>query len=58
MVNIFKLIEYLASRIYNIMFKVQEYSYFPHYTCGDNICEPAVDLGGGCEEIGRSDISE
>jgi hypothetical protein len=43
-VNIFKLAEYLATLLYNIMLEVWECASLAHYTCRDNICVEARDI--------------
>jgi uncharacterized membrane protein len=43
-VNIFKLIEYLAALLYNIMLKVREYASLAHRTSRDNISVKTRDI--------------
>jgi hypothetical protein len=43
-VNIFNLVEYLATLLYNIMLKVWECASLAHCTCRDNICVEARDI--------------
>jgi uncharacterized membrane protein len=43
-INIFKLVEYLATLLYNIVLEVWECASLAHYTCRDNIYVEARDI--------------